>query len=121
VVMVSPVAMPVPIGALHPDWSRAVHHRRRRYHHGRAWHDYGPRVHDDGRRRDDHRCGGNRNPNTDGYPNPCMYQVRQGKSCKTDNSANRKHAEKRLRALHGVCPLMRADYIRALLFLLYPH
>jgi hypothetical protein len=115
--MVSPVAKPVPIGALHQNRPRPVYHGRRSYHHGRAWHDYGRRVHDDRRWRDDHRRGVHRDPNTDRYPNPCMCRERQGKSCETENSANSKHAEKRFSVLHDICPLVGADYVRP--FLLY--
>jgi hypothetical protein len=44
----SPVPIRVPVGALHPDWPRPIHYRRRGYHHG-------CRVHDHRRRCDDHR------------------------------------------------------------------
>jgi hypothetical protein len=105
--MVSPVALPVPIGTLHPDWPRPIHHRR--------GHDHRCRVHDHWRRRDDYRCGINRYPNTDGYSNPCVCRERQGKSCETENGDNGKHSEKRFRALHSVCPLVVADYARPFL------
>ena len=94
VVMVSPVAMPMSIGALHPDWPRPIHHRRRGYHHR-------CRVHDDRRRCDDHRCRVHRYPNANGDPNPCLCRERQGKRCETEHSDNEKYAEQCYSALHA--------------------
>lgn len=98
VVIVSPVAMPMSIGALHPDWPRPIHHRRRGYHHR-------CRIHDDRRRCDDDRRGVNRYPNANGYSHPCLCRERQGKSGETENSDNGTHAEKHFGTLHALYPL----------------
>ena len=103
VVMVSPVAMLMPIGASNHNWRGAIDHRRRGYHH-RRW------IHDDRRRRDDHRCRVHRYPNANGDPNPCLCRERQGKRGETENSDNGTHAKKHCGMLHALYPLVAADY-----------
>ena len=114
VVMVSPVAMPMPIGASNHNWRGAIDHRRRGYHH-RRW------IHDDRRWRDDHRCRVHRYPNANGDPNPCLCRERQGKRCETEHSDNEKYAEQRYSALHASYPLVVADDARPYLLQLYQH
>jgi len=76
-VMMSPVPIIGAVISPNHDWCSSIHHRRRGHDHGR-WVDDGWRWGSDydWRRGDDHR-----QPDTNGYPNPCMYRERQGKGC----------------------------------------
>jgi len=81
-VMVSPV--PIIRSVISPDHNRSssIHYRRRGYDH-RRW------IHDGWRWGSDHdwrRCYDHRQPDTNGYPNPCLCRERQGKRCETENS-----------------------------------
>jgi len=66
------------------DRRRPIHHRGRDYHYGRPGHDHGCGVHDGRRWGSNHdwrRCDDHRQPDTNGYPNPCMDRERQDKGC----------------------------------------
>ena len=83
-VMMSPVPIIGAVISPNQDRGSAIHHRRRGYHHGRACHDRGRWVDDNwrwGRDHDWRRCDDHRNPDTNGYPHPCMCRERQGKGC----------------------------------------
>jgi hypothetical protein len=78
VVMVSPVAMPVPVGALDPDWPGLIHDRRG-YDHGRSRDDHRRRIHDGWRWRDDHGGRVDRHANANRDPDASVRGQRQDK------------------------------------------
>jgi hypothetical protein len=78
VVMVSPVAMPVPVGAFDPDGPSLIHDRRG-YDHGRSCDDHRRRIHDGWRWRDDHGGRVDRHTNANRDPDASVHGQRQDK------------------------------------------
>jgi hypothetical protein len=77
VMMVSPVAMPVPKGSPYHHGRRAVHYWRRGHDYGRSRDDDRRRVYDRWRGSDHYWGGVHRDANGNGDPAPCVRGQRQ--------------------------------------------